>query len=349
MATVGIGVSMALLVGACSGDDESGDDAKGDDNSDRPDERDPTPLDEFWQSVGGGDMSDDEMADQERRLEQRVADCMQQQGFEYTPVESNWSGVSAEADSGPWSLPPEEFAEKYGYGMFTMDPVADEDTVDDPNQERVDAMSDAERAAYEAALWGSYDENTGELIGDGEGCQSTAWAEENGGDPNVEENGGDPNVEESEFNDLWEEMDALYEGVNTDSRVADEARKWSDCMADTDHPDLEVPDDAPQLVNDRYQELLPPELRTPDDELSEGGPALALPGGERDDSLGLAPDDLRDLKAYEIEVAAADLECRGDYDDVHYDVQVELEKQFIEDHRDELDRYREAFSTSGGG
>ena len=53
-----------------------------------------------------------------------------------------------------------------------------------------------------------------------------------------------------------------------------------------------------------------------------------------------------ELREEEIALAVTDLGCRGDYQTVHDEVRVELEKQFVQDHLEELERYRD---VTGGG
>jgi hypothetical protein len=234
-------------------------------------------------------------------------------------------------------LPPDEFAERYGYGMFTIDyEESDQESFEDPQAEHTEGMSEAERLAYDEALYGTFDEETGEETGDG-GCQGRAWDDEGGA------------AVEDEFTELMDAESALWERIDDDPRVADAARGWASCMADAGYPDLESPqEDTYTLVQTRYDELAPGPAGGMTDDTSEEALAdmeeMAVEPGEE-----LAEDDLRDLRAYEIEVATADYECRQDYEGVRYDVQVELEQEFLDENREELERYREAIATSGVG
>jgi hypothetical protein len=340
-AALSIALAGALVATGCGGGGD-GDAASGDkaeSSSERPDGRKATPLETYFESVGLSEdsPSDDEIREQERRVEQKIVDCMREQGFDYTPMEAPDPASVDDFDEGPWSLPPDEFAERYGYGMFTIDeselPGMD-DEAEDPNQAALDEMSEAERVAYEEALYGKFDDTTGEILT--EGCSGEAYAAEF----------GDSAASEDEFAGLFEEMDALWTRIDDDPRVAEATRDWADCMADAGYPGVSTPEDASNLVQQRFDELVPGDATSGESLEGADGEAVTVSG----DPAELDPDDRRALRDYEIAVAMADFECQdgdGKYADVYYEVQVELEQQFIDENRDELDRYRESLASSG--
>ena len=115
-----------------------------------------SPLSDFLNPNGG--TGDDEMAAsmaREKRIQELVAACMTDQGFDYEPFVYPMSSSASPMDDVDGGS--RAFAEKYGYGISTFDDASfstAESTVVDPNQAAVEAMSDGEREAYYAALWG---------------------------------------------------------------------------------------------------------------------------------------------------------------------------------------------------
>lgn len=66
------------------------------------------------------------------------------------------------------------------------------------------------------------------------------------------------------------------------------------------------------------------------------GSEMLLPWSETD------PGELRALQQFEIEVATADRACMTEhFDEIFRDVRFELEAEFVEQHRDELEQHRE--------
>ena len=105
-----------------------------------------------------------------REAERLTATCMREQGFEYTPQDvDNGSFFGGIGDDLPYFS--DEWVEKYGFGIttqsFPQSQVGDlvgyndergilngSEIPQDPNQEYLETLSEGEREAYEAALWG---------------------------------------------------------------------------------------------------------------------------------------------------------------------------------------------------
>src|SRR6185369_15236888 len=83
--------------------------------------------------VSAEDLAKD--AEQERQVQDQIVSCMQAQGFTYVAVTFD----RTPAASDPYSLPPKEFAEQYGYGISTIDYSKTTNT--DPNTAITSAMS----------------------------------------------------------------------------------------------------------------------------------------------------------------------------------------------------------------
>jgi hypothetical protein len=290
-----------------------------------------SPLDEF---LGFGvEPSAEQQAEwdqQQRQMEQLIAACMNAQGFEYTALDPS----SAVDTAGPWDLPPDEFAQQYGYGITTIE--RDAYMGNDPNAAAVEAMSVPEKQAYYEALYGSMitvDEN-GDMAKrepmpaaasepDTESCSAQASTEVYGDRADAVASDG----ENDAFAPLQQEMSALYERVEGDQRVVDARTAWSSCMADAGHPGLADIYDGSTEVSDRATALM----------------------GETLDPAAADPAAVEELRTYEIAVATADLACRVDYDAVHQEVQTELEQSFIDEHRAELEQYRDAIAAGSVG
>jgi len=99
---------------------------------------------DFW----GADQDEESMQREEdermRAMEEAVAACMAEQGFEYIPVDHSTRTVVVHDDEEE-DIESVEWAQQYGYGV-TTEPWADEaPSVEeewvDPNEDYVNAMS----------------------------------------------------------------------------------------------------------------------------------------------------------------------------------------------------------------
>jgi hypothetical protein len=180
----------------------------------------------------------------------------------------------------------------------------------DPNSAALAAMKAAEREAYLWALDGGAERGDTENTG----CRGRA-VKAVFGRSTV---GGDGSDLSGAFAGLVEEIRTLNGRVDGDGRVTEATRRWTDCMADAGHPGLTRPSDAADSVRTRLAQ------------------ARARPGD---------PAAIAEVRRYELSLAGADLVCRKDYDAARD----ELEHRFIEDHRHDLQRYKEAMNQAGAG
>jgi hypothetical protein len=305
-------VILALVVVAgCSGD---GNDANADDRPADYMGPDAVSFDGSRLNVTFGQaLSAEARQRQERQFEELVATCMADQGFEYVPyVESD--NDSAERED-PHALPLEEFTEQYGYGISTLGDVGTFDVVEDPNDALLAGMSAQAVAEWQEALYGD-----GATEG---GCLNAAADEI-----------GDPMVE---FEGLAEDLTLFEDGLGNHPDMVAARQRWSECMEAAGHPGF---DNLDMPSNSLWERLL--ELQG-----WEGEGDLA--GEFEGDLPEVDDDDLRELQDYEVAVAGADFTCREAHiDDVADDVRDELEAEFVDEHREELDRYREFISQEGG-
>lgn len=309
-------------------------------------------LDEFF---GWGEQDPEEQAaeeekwrQREREMQEKIAECMAEQGFEYKPViweeEIGFVGLGDDEE-----LTEEEWKLKYGYGVFAMlledmrrfeeEGPPEEDFVD-PNMEYMESLSESERGAYEKALWGDWEGHQPEPQFDEEGNE--IWVE-----PDWSEIGGCQNTVQQEFyggeEDAWRELDEelqpAYEEfeqwINTDSRVVELNQAWSTCMAEKGY-DYENEEAINEYLWGLEEDLWtqnepPPDWEPTEEELENMGPF----------GPGIDEADVQALADEELAIAAADVECAGGkYEEID-EIRKEYESEFIEKYRDLLERQRD--------
>lgn len=318
------------------------------------------PLAEFFgwddRGLGGEREFTEEQRQQHYQLQEFVVECMDEAGFEYFP-EPFWGDrdditTPDDPQREMWQLredDPEAFAQEYGYGITTVDfqaPAPEmHEPEDDPNWEYQQELSPAAQQEYQKALWGDWeavepDEDGSIEVGPGElgGCHNEAQEEVYGF--------GDAEAEQERFADLWQAMETLQERVQADTRVADAKRDWSACMAEAGYSGMEDSWDGQERVHERQSELhqwdAPP-----------GARPTVRPGETPDSSMFREPDPdaLEQLREFELEIAWADFTCRQEYDveQAEQEVRFALEEEFVEDHRELLEDYRDWLNERGMG
>lgn len=341
-----------LLLAGCSGGDDKG---GGDGGGSKADEWQPGPLDEYTAKIYGYDLSTDEESQkkmqaendrQMREVEELVAACMQDQGFEYTPVD-NTSTMFSQDDELDVELGSKEFAEKYGYGMST-DPwgYADDvpqtdDMPEDPNADYVAAMSESEKTAYQEALYGPPQEGTGdeevvEYDWTKGGCYGSAQHE-------VYE----APTASDQFAGLEEELNKLYETIQADPQTAKLNAAWASCMADNGYDGYALPTDIQNALSDEWNDLQgwdDPEYQA----LSESWDWDAKPEGPPAPEVDAAKS--KAFTAKEIEIAVADWKCQDstDYIKKSNDISNAAQQDFVDAHKAELDAWVEAATAARG-
>lgn len=167
----------ALFVGACGSSEvtTADTDAGGGDDTEFVYE---SPLGEFlgWSDANfDEDAANAQYAEQERQVQEAIAACMREQGFEYLPIDTAaQQAFWEEQSSGDIEWGTDEWTEKYGFGITTQrfsqaqvgpdlagsnwDVTTDQEGPPDPNQEYVESLSEVERNAYYEALYGGSDD-----------------------------------------------------------------------------------------------------------------------------------------------------------------------------------------------
>lgn len=277
--------ALALALAGCSADPTTPSDAP------------TTDLAAFFEELGASWEGED-YERQQREVEELVAACMTEEGFEYTPADP--VGTAGSDDVPDWGT--EEFAEQYGYGATTMDDAysTGEEQVD-PNADYVAAMSESEQAAYLEALWGA----TPELDPDADPDAAVEY----------EMGGCYGEAQDAVFSaqDIWEdptleaffdEMQSAYEDLpSTDAALGEAVATWSECMADAGY-DFATPDEAANSIHEEATALweavpVPDPDAEPDPEATYG-PDEAAMAELREKEMTLAPVDYgcRDSSGY---------------------------------------------------
>lgn len=331
-AGVVVGMVLVLALGGCS---------TGDPDSDEPPEL--GPLDQLFQDIYGS-WDEEQSAAQQMRVEEIVARCMAEEGFDYTPVDySSQSGLSFAPDDLDVEWGTLEFAEQYGYGATTdpygmteqQEPSVPQEWVD-PNQDYVMALSESAQQAYYTALSGLQNapEIDGEVVYSWEdaGCQGRAQHE-------VYESA--PGLDDETFTALQADMQTMWESATSDPRMGEVSSAWAACMADAGHPGFAAVEDAASSIYNQLNEIwesafadLPP-TATPDDYVA---------------AQEVSDAQAAELTPLEIELAVADVTCREevDYDRITREVNIEYQQDFYDAHREELEAWREAALAAGG-
>ena len=342
LAAVGFALAGSLVLAAC-GAPEAG--AAGNDISHS--DWVPGPLDEFSARIHGFSWDQNETQqeaqariDQEgREMEEEIAACMAELGFQYNMRDDAggtiviWNSDDSEIEWGTRA-----FAEEFGlaistdpWGWNNDDEDGGRDTMvwTDPNQDILDAMSDSERQAWSEALWGppmepDADGNWPEWDPMNAGCQGQAqgarWHRQT----------------PDEFLALEEEMNNIWMNMMSDPRIVALQTGWTTCMATAGHPGFTTQDEFHNTLWEEWAELqgwnaMNDVWATWDWEANPDGPTMPEP-----DPAAVAA-----FTEREIALAVADWDCRDSlrFNAVQQEVNLELQQQFVDRHRAELEAW----------
>lgn len=301
-----------------------------------------SPLNEYLSAAWGSDLSPEEQEkkfqEQQTQVEELVAKCMSDEGFEYAP---NVSSGGIITDGGEWEPDKREWVEKYGYG-YVNSPFAeeqDEGPTDeefvDPNAEYVSSLSESEQAAFYETLYGPQpdesemsEDGSYEYTWDTAGCQGWAQHELEGDDP----------WQAEEFSDLRTKMEEMWTTAQDAPELADLNAEWASCMADKGEPGFSTQMEAGQSIIDQQNEIY--------EAVYGDGSEPADPEAEFED-----PSDGPEMTALaerEIELALIDLECREktSFTKKSMEIQFALEEKFISDNKADLDAFKAAAEQS---
>lgn len=329
-------------------------------------------LDDFIPGARAFDEDTDFRA-QEMEAQQKIAECMAAEGFDYIPWVPSDVGGGFEFDE----FDEEEYVKKYGFGVSTwilqeeeMFGEGGEDPwADDPNQEIVEAMDEFEQEEYFRVLYGGepdiiantppeeidamteeermafFDEAYMNWVPDG--CQNKAYEELYGG--------GEADM--AFWEEFGEDFEDMHSRVNSDPRIVAANEGWSACMADKGY-DWATQDDmyaylfgtekGGQWVEGEFQQKVNEVVTWPEpafdesvttlpveDEFVEEDGEWEYQGPEYD------MEQLQPLIDEEIAIATANYECSIDMQKLFEEVYKDLERQFIEENLDRLLAFQE--------
>ena len=320
-------------------------------NGDDQEDGDPERLEDFL----GFSFDDPEAnaafaADMERRVQESIASCMAQEGFEYIPA-------VRQQDFGSFALDQEDFARERGFGITTwfgeedLFLSGDEDWVD-PNAEIVASLSESERDAYHGVLYGvdPFGESDGsgeiEAIGDlwGSGCNGKAYEEVYGAMNQV-------------FIELGPQMEELNQRVEADPRFREAEEAWAGCMAERGFPfdsqeamfeqvneefsrRLEEIVGAEDAVFDPLAGMSEEEIQAFGEERSGEEIADFFDQARQEAMAGVDREALEALQQEERDIAVASFECGEELNDTVMEVFREYEGDFVRENRDVLEGLR---------
>ncbi len=274
-----------------------------------------SPLAEYM-SAFYGEQDEEFYAQQAKEVEELVAECMNDQGFEYIPVDqTQYSSFDYDYEE----RQTEKWIAANGYGVNLTEEQQEEqnsqfDDFVDPNADYVQSLSESENIAYYEVLYGPQPSED-ELNEDG----SYEYSWEDGGCYGVSQHevSGDQAYDQDQFKPVFDAMGKLYEDQSKDPRMKELNAAWASCMADAGYDDFKLQADAAQSIYDQQNEFW------------ENNTDGSSPSAEQTD----------EWREVEIDTALADFACteKTNYTQESLKVQFELEKQFIKDHKAELD------------
>ncbi|MGC4153563.1 MAG: hypothetical protein QM628_10820 [Propionicimonas sp.] len=319
-----------LVLTGCGGGDGGGDGKLDYEDS---------PLSKYLAALYSGGLSPDATPEeqqqywneQQRKIEELVATCMTDQGFEYVPNNpfTGETPIPVEDGEEKWRPDDRDWVEKYGYGAVNNpwqeegdapQPMPVPTAPADPNQEYVESLTEAEQQAYYEALYGKPiepqpGEDDVQYDWRNQGCYGYAQHEVQGDNPwELEEN-----------KSIIAAIEQFYQTVQNNPEFAKLDADWSACMTDAGFggfaKQMDAQDSIYQLIN-KYWENAP-----------QGD-------GEGDPNFGTMKDpEFAKIAEQEVPLALADLACREktDYRQQQLRIQFAAEEQFIADHSEELD------------
>ena len=227
-------------------------------------------------------------------VQAEIASCMSEAGFEYLPVDVQTIALAQQAVRMEPGVDRRDYKLQWGYGITTRFDNRVKEIELGPNLAILEALPEADRAAYERKLYGkdpdatfafTFDEEDFETIG---GCTRKA----------VEATFPEEMLQETFINP----KDIL---IGDDPRILKADQDWVDCM---NRAGYEYSDDQDEIIEEYQEEL--EALLGEDDPESLTGPRL---------------DRLAELQSAEIAVSLVDLDCQIEFvDHVYREVEIEV-------------------------
>ena len=235
--------------------------------------------------------------------ENLIRDCMKAQGFDYVPQDP---AAQEAALLGGQPMSKEDFEKQYGYGITTLYEQRRKLAVAGPNKAYRDALSEADRKAYDKALHG--DDPTAtffDALDSGDfsrlgGCLKTATDQVFGGADVLQT--------------LSAKLDELDQKMRADARMVAAVKEWTACMREAGFDGLEEQEEVDAVLKEKLEAIV-------------GSPGdLAKAGGTEADYDKAA---LAALQKEEVAIVKADIECEEEHvADVEENVTAEFEETF---------------------
>lgn len=310
-------------------------------------------------AIFGGNDSPTESRRKELAVQESMAQCMKDAGWEYKPIDYS---SQFNTPSGDEQLSPKEFAQKHYYGavysyeIYELPTIGtDENGVPgtmpgqsfvDPNQDYVNSLSSDEQMKYYAALYGEPQEAPAVETGTGEVQEAVAVPIEQQGCSGKaqQEVYGDQPFNNPDFGKRFEE---LQQQLQNDPRMNNAEIDWSDCMYEVNPEyDFGASQDVYQymqalLSEAKGQKALPvdPETHQPIGEFDEtqgysstvdsNGNEIAYVGTPK----AIKSDRLEELRTIEKELWLADQKCQKKVGlaDIRNEVEQELADTLLQE------------------
>lgn len=309
-----------------SAPDEPSDSSSSDSTSSSSDTTRESPIgDLLGIPVSDDDAMEEYFGQLQRDAEQKIAQCMRAEGFEYTPVDYSAFGGRSIAD-----FESRAFAEEQGFGAAPFPSGEMQEVIEDfsdPNQDYMMSLTEGEREAYQTVLSGELPDfdpsSEDEFFFEPAGCQGDAYEEVFSFGQVFEQ-----------FNDEFESMEDNFEA---DPRIVKARGDWSRCMADAGFS-YSSADEAEQQFRTRYEAIMrnpdvfeAPEI-DPDNPPNEGEPVFTgFPKFKPEFQA-----EVDDILAEEVKAAVASWDCNEPIKELERDVQVEMEQEFVDTYGAEI-------------
>ena len=178
-------------------------------------------------------------------VENLVRDCMKAQGFDYVPVDpaAQQAGLTGVA-----GMSKDDFEKQFGYGITSLYEQRRKQAVAGPNKAIRDSLSDADRKAYDHALYGDDATATfAEAVDTGDysrlgGCVKTATDQVFGG--------------ADVLSSLSTKLDELDQKIRADARMVKAVREWSDCMREGGYANLADQEDVDTVLKKKLEAIV---------------------------------------------------------------------------------------------
>lgn len=282
---------------------------------------------------------------QQAEMQELIADCMADEGFEYIPFVIDESAFFFGPDM------EDDFVETYGFGISTFilnDPFmsGEEDFdpfADDPNQEIVEGLTEAEREEYFFVLYGDEPDFDFENATEDEideffsswqptGCQAQA-------DQQVF-------VQQAFFEEFGDAFEEMFTRAEADPRIIAIEDEWSLCMTDAGYT-FSASQDMYEYLQNKVDEIVTwPEpdfssdIEAPDFEnMTEEEIDAFIAEQDAMYQPQFDEDELKALNEEEIAIALANEACFVDSEEVWQEVMAELEEQFLDENREALEAF----------